>query len=111
MTEWVKKLASLADSPVANEIHGLRLLGFFEDMALVEDGAAAAIAQNGVVGGSCSGGLGDGEKKNGEEKGDLIFETQKTREISRSLRECGPFCGEWMEGNVGVWRESGFLMK
>lgn len=97
MTEWVKKLASTAASSEANEIAGLRLLGFFEDMAVTEDG---------VVPTGCVGEKGEGGVKNG----DLVFETEKTREISRALRECGPFCGEWMEGNVRAWRESGFLM-
>jgi hypothetical protein len=39
----------------------------------------------------------------------LLFETEKTRSVSASLRDCGAFCGEWIEGNVKVWREGGFL--
>jgi len=39
----------------------------------------------------------------------LLFETEKTRGVSASLRDCGAFCGEWIEGNVKVWREGGFL--
>lgn len=94
MTEWVRKLAGTADSDEASEIAGLRLLAFFEDMAVAEEG---------------EGFVPSGENGKEEEKGDLVFETEKTRGISRSLRQCGPFCGEWMRGNVGVWRESGFL--
>ena len=80
MKEWVARLNGLADKGMdPAEVPGLRLLQFFENMA-------------------------DGDE--GESK---IFETQKTSGISASLRDCGAFCGEWIEGNVRVWREGGFL--
>jgi hypothetical protein len=85
MKAWVARLNSLVDrgmDPV--EVPGLRLLQFFENMAAEE-------------------GEGDVEGKV------LLFETEKTRGVSASLRDCGAFCGEWIEGNVKVWREGGFL--
>ena len=48
-------------------------------------------------------GMAEGEEENKK------FETKKTQGVSTALRECGPFCGEWLRGNVGVWREIGFL--
>jgi nucleoside-diphosphate-sugar epimerase len=53
--------------------------------------------------------LGFFEDMVGDEGESKVFETGKSREVSWSLRECGPFCGEWVEGNVKGWRESGFL--
>jgi hypothetical protein len=85
MKAWVARLNSLADrgmDPV--EVPGLKLLQFFENMATEE------------------GGGGEGGKV-------LPFETEKTRGVSASLRDCGAFCGKWIEGNVRVWREGGFL--
>jgi hypothetical protein len=38
-----------------------------------------------------------------------VFETGKTRGLSRALRECGGMRGEWIEMSVGRWRESGFI--
>ncbi|CAG8977856.1 hypothetical protein HYALB_00013133 [Hymenoscyphus albidus] len=98
MKEWVQKLSMMADSPFAEEIHGLRLLRFFEEMAAAEDSATD----------TNEGGAGDDRDQKGKV---LMFETEKTRGISKALRECGPFCGEWIERNVRVWRESGFLKK
>jgi hypothetical protein len=81
MKTWVQRLSALADSGVSpDEVPGLRLLQFFEGM------------------------VGD----EGEEGG-RVFETGKTRGLSGSLRGCEAFNGGWLEGNVGVWRESGFL--
>jgi hypothetical protein len=75
MKEWVARLNAVADR---EDVPGLRLLAFFEEM--VDDESASK-----------------------------VFETAKSREVSRSLRECKPMCWEWIEGNVRVWRESGFL--
>ncbi|KAH8656954.1 hypothetical protein BGZ60DRAFT_531819 [Tricladium varicosporioides] len=80
MKDWVAKLNTLADRGASpDEIPGLRLLQFFEGMA---EG-------------------GDGESK--------VFETGKTQEISEALRNCGEFSQSWLEGNMRVWRESGFV--
>lgn len=80
MKEWVRRLSSQAEAGVSpDEISGLRLLQFFENMAL-EDVE--------------------------EEK---MFETEKTRGISESLRECGSFNQQWLDSNVRVWKETGFL--
>lgn len=80
MKEWVERLTSQVEAGTSpDEISALRLLPFFEDMALEEE----------------------------EEK--KIFETEKTRGISKSLRECGGFSQLWLDGNVKVWKETGFL--
>jgi hypothetical protein len=80
MKEWVARLNTLADKGTdPAEVPGLKLLQFFENMA---------------------------DEDEGESK---IFETEKTRVVSGALRDCGAFCGEWIEDNVRVWREGGFL--
>jgi hypothetical protein len=80
MKDWVARLNGLADRGMdPAEMPGLRLLQFFENMADEDEGASK------------------------------VFETEKTRVLSASLRGCGTFCGEWIEGNVKVWREGGFL--
>jgi len=38
-----------------------------------------------------------------------VFETKKSEVISAALRSCPAFCQEWIDDNVRVWRESGFL--
>ena len=82
--EWVSRLSALADQGVSpTEVPGLKLLRFFEEMA-------------------------EEETREGNE-GNRVFDTQKSRAISMALRECGAFCQEWVNGNVRVWRESGFL--
>jgi hypothetical protein len=79
--EWVQRLISQAEAGASpDEISGLKLLQFFESMALEEA---------------------EEEKK--------VFETDKTGVISKSLRECGGFNQEWLDGNVRVWKETGFL--
>jgi thioester reductase-like protein/acyl carrier protein len=79
MTEWVQRLEILADEGAdANDIPGLKLLAFWENMA----------------------------KDKSESK---IFETGKTRELSRSLSSLEGFRKEWLEGNLRAWREEGFL--
>lgn len=84
ISEWVERLTSLADDGLnANDLPGLRLLGFFERLAEEEENA--------------SGG------------GDKIFETAKTRELSPSLRDCGPICKEWIEKSLDVWKRDGFI--
>ena len=79
MVEWVRRLNVLADSGAEpDEVPGLRLLAFWEDM------------------------VGDvGESK--------VFATEKGVEGSVAMSELGAFCGEWLEGNLKVWRESWFL--
>jgi thioester reductase-like protein len=80
MREWVSRLNGLADRGVdAKDVPGLRLLQFFENMA------------------------------NDDDEESKVYETEKTRAVSGSLRECGAFCGEWIDGNMRVWREMRFL--
>lgn len=38
-----------------------------------------------------------------------LFDTEKSRGRSQSLRELGGFSEEWLDGNVRAWREGGFL--
>lgn len=77
MKEWVKRLNAVADSS-REDVPGVRLLAFFEDMV-------------------------------GDESASKAFETKKSEGVSRSMRECGPVCREWVEKNIKVWRENGFL--
>ncbi|RDL38497.1 Acetyl-CoA synthetase-like protein [Venustampulla echinocandica] len=79
MKEWTSRLSALADSNP--EIPGVRLLPFFEMMADLNDDSVPS----------------------------KVFETAKTRRMSVALRECGPFCREWLEAYVRVWKEQGFL--
>lgn len=73
MKEWVRCLNLQAENKYSpDELPGLRLLQFFEQMA----------------------------NENGESK---VFETAKTLEVSRSLRDLGPFCGEWLELSLKAW--------
>lgn len=80
MREWVRRLndASSSNPESTNEVQGLRLLQFFENM--IED-----------------------------EEASKLFETTKTEQISKALGDCGPFCEEWVDGNLKIWRELGFL--
>ncbi|KAG0647940.1 Nonribosomal peptide synthase [Hyphodiscus hymeniophilus] len=82
MTEWVSRLSALSSTLSPDELPGLRLLQFFEGMASAE-------------------GKGHESSK--------VFDTEKSRAISQSLRECKPFRREWMERNLEVWKENGFL--
>ena len=82
MTEWVSRLSALSSTLSPDELPGLKLLQFFENMA---------------------GSEGEGEQFR-------LFETEKTMGISEGLRECKPFCREWIEGNLKVWKEKGFLL-
>lgn len=80
MKEWVEKLNGLADAGVSpDEVPGLKLLQFFEGM------------------------LGDGEEE------ERVFETGKTEGVSGALAGCQAFNGGWVEKNVEIWREGGFL--
>lgn len=81
MKEWTKRLGALADSGVSpDEVPGLRLLGFFEDMTTNDDAGARK-----------------------------FFETEKTQGVSEALRDCEAFSQNWVQDNVKVWKESGFL--
>ncbi|KAL3427577.1 male sterility protein [Phlyctema vagabunda] len=90
MQEWVARLNAAAaaaatmtttttvEAKPQQEIQGLRLLQFFENMV-------------------------------GDVQPSKIFETQKTQDRVEALRACKPFCRDWLEDNVKVWRESGFI--
>ena len=82
MSEWVARLSALSSELSPDELPGLKLLQFFENMAASE-----------VEGGEKS----------------IVFETGKTRSVSEALRECPPFCREWIERSLEVWKENGFL--
>lgn len=85
MKTWVHRLTSLANSGAdPKNVPGLRLLQFFENML-------------------------DEEEVEGH-VGSKVFETGKTRNISKTLRECGGMRGEWIRANVERWREVGFLL-
>lgn len=82
MRTWVARLTALSLSPEclsADELPGLKLLGFFEDMA-------------------------------GDEEPSKVFETGKCTEISKALKNCEAFRGEWIDGNMKVWKEAGFVV-
>ena len=97
LADWVARLAALADVGVSpTEIPALKLLGAFEMM--VDEEVAGERESEEEGSGS---GIGNGGKK--------VFETTKSQGLSNALRECGSFCQEWLDGNVRVWRESGFL--
>ena len=84
MAKWVSRLSALSSMISADELPGLKLLQFFEDMAASE---------------------GDGNEQS------KVFETEKSRAISEALRECKPFCREWMEKTLKVWKENSFLQQ
>jgi hypothetical protein len=81
MKEWVDKISANTHL-TPNELPGLKLLQFFENMAAEEE----------------------------EGKGtEVEFESKGTQEISETLRGCGEFSGEWMEKYVQSWRGNGFM--
>jgi len=82
MTEWVSRLSTLSLTLSPDELPALKLLQFFENMAESE---------------------GEGDERS------RFFETEKTRVVSEALRDCTPFCQEWIKGNMRVWKENGFL--
>jgi hypothetical protein len=82
MKEWVHRLSTLASTGVdSQDVPGLKLLNFFENMCNEEEGHVVS----------------------------KLFETQKTRRVSRALRECGGMKQEWIEMILGRWREGGFI--
>jgi len=82
MKEWVHRLTTLANSDAdSKDVPGLKLLQFFENMLNEEEGHV----------------------------GSKLFETMKTRGVSRALRECNGMRQEWIDANVARWREKGFL--
>ena len=91
MKEWTNRLVGLSSSTMPNQttpLPGLRLLQFFEDMAASERTES---------------------EKAGQANQSKVFQTEKTRGISESLRGCEVFNGECVEAYVRVWREGGFL--
>jgi hypothetical protein len=80
MTEWVRRLTALAD-----------------------EGLAASEIPGLRL-------LGFFERMASEEEGSKDFETGRSREHSRALRECGAVCREWIDANVKVWKGDGFLI-
>ena len=85
MTAWVARLSALSTNLSPDELPGLKLLQFFENMALEEETEG---------------------KKGGKGR---VFKTEKTRAVSKALGECRPFSMEWLQRNFEVWRDSGFL--
>lgn len=79
-SDWVRRLNAAVDGGASPEqLPGLRLLQFFENMA------AESSTQT------------------------KVFDTSMTRRISPALRECEAFCLEWLGLNLDVWRERGFV--
>lgn len=111
MQEWVARLNTLVDtsSTTSNPsstttssnppVPGLRLLQFFEDMAMPSSSPSSSPSPD----------LNSGkEEAKAEKGGEKSFETQKTQGISESLRNCEAFNKGWVESNIRVWREGGF---
>lgn len=88
MKEWVHRLKMLANSADSDSdispltVPGLKLLHFFENMCNEEEGHVVS----------------------------KVFETDKTRAISKALRQCGGMRKEWIEMNIQRWREGGFVV-
>lgn len=83
MKEWVSRLNTLANTGISSTaLPGLKLLHFFESMLDEEEGHVVS----------------------------KVFETGKSRGVSKALSECGAMRGEWIGMNVGRWREGGFLV-
>jgi thioester reductase-like protein len=82
MKEWVHRLTTLANSGADSQtVPGLKLLQFFENMLNEEEGHVVS----------------------------KLFQTEKTRGVSKALRECSGMRQEWIDANVARWREAGFL--
>jgi thioester reductase-like protein len=84
MKEWVHRLKTLSVTKGAEptSIPGLKLLHFFENMCDEEEGHVVS----------------------------KVFATEKTRSVSRALRECASMSAEWIEMNMDRWREVGFVV-
>lgn len=83
MVEWVRLLNKAADEDIsADELPGLRLLGFFEDMA-------ASVSQS------------------GEES--IVFDTTRSQAISSSLSACEGYRAEWLEASLWRWKQEGII--
>jgi hypothetical protein len=82
MKEWVQRLSALASTGAdAKDVPGLKLLQFFENMCNEEEGHVIS----------------------------KVFETEKTRGVSRALRECRVMGKEWITMMLERWREGGFI--
>jgi thioester reductase-like protein len=85
MVEWVELLSTATDDGMsADELPGLRLLGFFEDMA-----------------------QGSSQGKYGEES--ILFDTTRSQMISSALEACESFRAEWLERSIRRWKGDGFI--
>jgi len=85
MVEWVKLLNRAADEGMsADELPGLRLIEFFEDMA-------ASASQS------------------GDTEGSIVFDTAKSQMISPALAACESYRVEWLDASIRRWKEDGFI--
>jgi hypothetical protein len=90
LSAWVSQLTHLADQNTSpTTLPALKLLQFFENMAVAEAGHQDGGTNAGTA--------------------DPIFLTSKSEQVSGALRSCEPFCQSWMDANVARWREGGFL--
>jgi hypothetical protein len=95
MLEWVALLNKAADDGISpDELPGLRLLGFFQDMA-------ARTTTHG------KGRVGAGEAD--ASPSSIVFDTRKSRDISPTLAACQGYCSEWLEASMKKWREEGLF--
>lgn len=67
-----------------SQLPGLRLLGYFEDMAM-------SASNNG-----------DGEQS-------ILFETNGSEEISPALKACERYKAEWFEKTIRKWKADGVI--
>lgn len=109
MTAWVRRLTLLADKGFSgDEIPGLRLMHFFEGMAAAGAGSSStsdSASDDTATRAKC---MRDCDTMGNSGENSKIFDTTKTREVSASLRQLGPFCEEWIDRSVDVWKEQGF---
>lgn len=95
IVEWVGLLNRAADEGMsADELPGLRLLGFFQDMA------TSASKNNNK---SSSESMGEG----GEEG--IVFDTAESQLMSPALAACESYQAKWLEASVRKWKEDEFI--
>jgi hypothetical protein len=101
MAEWVESLNRPADESMsADELPGLRLLGFSQDMA------ASAIKNKSKAKGKITSTSMD---ESGAES--IVFETARSRDISTSLAACEGYRAEWLYASIRKWKEDAFIQK
>jgi hypothetical protein len=109
MTEWMHRLTLLADKGFSgDEIPGLRLMHFFEGMAAAGAGGSSTSDSASDDTATQAKSIRNCDTMANSGGNSKIFNTTKTREVSASLRQLGPFCEEWIDRSIDVWKEQGF---